>query len=109
MGCEMEVSLDENNNVKVSGGTCKLGQQYAQDELLNPSRIVTSTVKVKNGFHALVPVWTTQPVPKDKVLDIMKELRNVEIQAPVQVHQIIIKNILGLGVDIETSGSIPAL
>jgi glycerol-1-phosphate dehydrogenase [NAD(P)+] len=106
MGCEMSVSVNSGGGVEVNGCACKLGKEYAKDELLNPRRIVTSTVKVRNGCRSLVPVWTTGSVLKDRVLDIMKELERVEIEAPVKVHQIIVKNICNLGVDIESSGNV---
>lgn len=105
MGCEMDVSMVD-NRIKVTGNVCKLGRQYAEDELTRPSRIVTSTVRVKDGEHPLVPVWTNGPVPKNRIPEIMEVLRSVEIEAPVDVHQVVVKDILGLGVDVETSGTI---
>jgi len=104
MGCEMDVSIMNDGQITIAGNVCKMGQQYANDEIRNPSRIVTSTVRVRNGVYPLVPVWTTGAVPKDKVADVMTVLRTTEINAPISVNQIIIKNILNLGVDIEASG-----
>jgi len=106
MGCEMDVAVMNDGQITIAGNTCKMGQQYAKDEISNPSRIVTSTVRVNNGVYPLVSVWTTGAVPKDRVLDVMAVLRAIEIDAPVSVNQIIIKNILNLGVDIEASGNI---
>jgi CxxC motif-containing protein len=106
MGCEMNVSTNSCGQIDVDGSTCKIGKEYAKDELLNPRRIVTSTIKVTNGCRSLVSVWTTGAVLKDKVYDIMNELERVVIEAPVKVHQIIIKNICNLGVDIESSGNV---
>jgi len=106
MGCEMDVTVMNDGQITIAGNTCKMGQQYAKDEISNPSRIVTSTVRVNNGVYPLVSVWTTGAVPKDRVLDVMAVLRTTEIDAPVSVNQIIIKNILNLGVDIEASGNI---
>jgi CxxC motif-containing protein len=107
MGCQIEVLLKENNEVEVSGSVCKLGREYAKDEIFNPHRILTSLVRVKYGIYPQVSVWTTKPIPKNRIWDVMKELRKFEIVAPVNVNQILIKNILGLGADIETTGNVP--
>ncbi len=77
MGCEMEVLSDDKGGLKVNGSVCKLGKEYAKDEITNPTRTITSTVKVKNGVYLLVPVRTTKPVPKNRIKDVMKELRNI--------------------------------
>ena len=106
MGCEMDVSIMNNGQITIAGNVCKMGQQYANDEIYNPSRIVTSTVKVRNGAYPLVSVWTTGAVPKDRVADIVNVLVKTEVDAPVSINQIIIKNVLNLGVDIEASGRI---
>lgn len=106
LGCEMDVTVINDGQITIGGNVCKMGRQYAEDELFNPRRIVTTTVRVRNGRYALAPVWTTRPVPKDKVLDIMRVLSEIEIDAPVRVHQIIVSNILGLDADIEASGEI---
>jgi len=106
MGCEMDVSITTSGQITIAGNVCKMGQQYAKDEIQNPSRIVTSTVRVRNGEHPLVPVWTTGSVPKDKVTEIMNILGQIELDAPVRVEQVVVKNILNLGVNIEASGCV---
>ena len=109
VGCDIDVVFDENNAPQVTGNTCALGKEYAVSELSDPRRIITTTVKVKGGMQSLVSVWTTAPVPKDRVIDVVNFLRNIQIDAPVKVHDVIVADILGLGVDIEASQSIEAL
>ncbi len=109
MGCELEVVQDSRGVVRIAGSTCKLGREYAAAELRDPRRIVTTTVRVKGGEHRLVPVWTGGPVPRDRVMEVVEILRELELQAPVKVHDIVVRNILGLGVDVESSGSVPLL
>ena len=106
MGCQLDVQATDNDALTVQGNACKLGRQYAQEEFFHPRRVVTSTVRVKNGRYRLVPVWTTGPVPMNRIFDVMKELEKIEVEAPVKAHQTIVKNILGLKVDIETSGTV---
>ncbi len=96
-GCHLKVD----NEGKVEGNFCKRGEAYAKQEAICPLRIVTSTVSlVSKSELSRLPVISSQEVPKDKIFDIMKELYKIEVNAPIKVGDIIIKNILDLGVDI---------
>jgi CxxC motif-containing protein len=108
VGCELDVTLDEGKIVDVEGNSCKLGLDYAEQEIFDPRRMVASTVKVKNGFHPLVPVYTEKPIPKPKIFDVLVELRNVELEAPVSVNDVVIENVLDTGVNIIASRNMPA-
>ncbi len=96
-GCHLKI--DEEGQVE--GNFCKRGETYAKQEAVCPLRMVTSTVALlsKSGL-ARLPVITSGEVPKDKIFEIMKKLYNVEVKAPIKVGDVIIKNILNLGVDI---------
>lgn len=95
-GCHLKV--DENLNV--TGNGCNRGITYAKDELTNPTRMVTSTVKVIGGDLSRLPVVTSKPIPKNKIMEVMEEINKVKVTAPINVKDIIITNMLGLGVDI---------
>ena len=95
-GCRLKV--DENMNV--TGNFCPRGAKYAIDELTHPTRIVTSTVKVSGGERPLSSVKTASPIPKEKIFAVMEEINKVEIKAPIEIGDVVIKNVLGLDVDI---------
>lgn len=95
-GCHLEVD----DNMNVTGNFCPRGAKYAVDELTNPKRMVTSTVKVLNGELKRLPVMTSAPIPKDKIFDVMEEIKKVEVSAPLELGSVIIENILDLGVNI---------
>jgi CxxC motif-containing protein len=63
-------------------------------------RSLTTSVKVEGGAHPVVPVKSSAPVPKDKMFDCMKEINAVTVKAPVKIGDVVIENILDLGVDI---------
>jgi CxxC motif-containing protein len=69
--------------------------------------MVATTVKVKGGLHPLVPVYTEAPFPKPKIFDLLKEIRKVEIDAPVEMEQVVLENPLGEGIDIVASRDMP--
>lgn len=104
LGCSITVELDDGGNIlSVTGNTCKRGDAYARTEMTNPTRSLTSTVKVEGGAHPVVPVKSAAPVPKSMLFDCMKEINQITLQAPVKIGQVVIKNILGTGVDIVTT------
>ena len=100
LGCPIEVEIENGEVVSVAGNTCKRGDAYARAEITNPVRSLTTSVKVENGLHPVVPVKSSGPVPKDKMFDCMKEINSVTVKAPVKIGDVVIENILGLGVDI---------
>ncbi|RKD32552.1 DUF1667 domain-containing protein [Thermohalobacter berrensis] len=102
VGCHIEVIEDKNDpsGYIVKGNKCKRGKEYGIKEVTNPTRIVTSTVKVNNAHLCRLPVKTNNPIPKEKISECMKEINKVEVNAPVEVGEVIIRNVLGTGVDV---------
>lgn len=105
-GCELTLELEGKVIKKIIGACCKKGIAYATQEIQNPKRTISSLVKVNNGEMPLVSVRTTKGVPKDKIFDVMKEIKNIQIDAPIKIEQVLIHNVLGLGVDIIATKSI---
>ncbi len=97
-GCKLEVIC--NDTLIVKNALCPKGEEYARNEVMNPVRTVTSTVKVCDGVLPLVSVRSNKPVPKEKIPEIIQLLKEVELDAPVEFHQIIYGDILGAGADI---------
>jgi len=100
MGCLLTVEQENGEIINVSGNTCPKGAEYAQKELTNPTRIVTTTVKVENGKIAVVSVKTGRDIPKEKISSCVEALKNITVKAPIIIGDIIIKNVVGTGVDI---------
>lgn len=100
MGCHLQVDDRDRNNITVEGNTCPRGAKYAKDEVTCPKRVVTSIVNVTGGEINMVSVKTSDAIPKEKMFDALKLLDNISVSAPVEIGQVIIKDIFGLGVDI---------
>ncbi len=101
MGCRLTVEKC-GNNIKVSGNTCKLGEKYAINEYTNPVRTITTSIKVKtNSGIKMISVKTNKEVPKSSIFDCIEEIKKlVPIQSEIKCGDVLIKNILNLGVDI---------
>lgn len=105
-GCEINVAELSTENCNIEGYKCEKGREYAEQEIANPARILTTTIKIKNGLIKRLPVRSENPVPKDKILQIIGKVRGIEIEAPVEEGDIIIENILGMGINITASKSV---
>ncbi|SFR62344.1 DUF1667 domain-containing protein [Anaeromicropila populeti] len=105
MGCHLKVTKTDQGTIVVKGNTCKRGEQYGKNELTNPVRVLTTTVKIMGGSLHSLPVKTNQPIPKGLIFEAMKEINKVVVEAPVTVRDVIIKNILGTGADVVASRS----
>ena len=108
MGCNLKVEIKDGEAVSVSGNTCKIGETYAKKEVSNPTRVVTSTLKVDGGTVDMVPVKTESDVPKVKIFDVVRSLKGCTIKAPINVGEVLVENVAGTGVNIISTRSIEA-
>jgi len=103
MGCHLEIDIDD--DYKVTGNKCKRGIEYGKKELINPTRIITSTVVIKGGIYKRLPVKTDGEISKKLIFEVMKELNNISVVSPVKCGDIIIKNVCDTSVNIVASRS----
>lgn len=101
LGCRLEVDEDSGHQiVEIRGFACKRGKTYAAQEHVDPRRTLTTTVALIGGAWPRLPVKSNQPVPKAQVLVVCKLLRKIKVQAPVKVGDVVLANVLGIGIDI---------
>ena len=100
LGCAITVTLEGGEVKDVAGFTCKRGKEYSRKEVTNPTRIVTSTVRVTGGTLAMVSCKTRSDIPKGKIFDVVRALKDVEVPAPITIGQVLAENVAGTGVDI---------
>ncbi len=101
-GCTVDVTHDGATVLRTNAG-CKRGTEYIKKELSDPRRMVASTVRIRGAIHPLLPVHTAAPFPKPRLIDLMAELRSIEVHAPVKMGQVILENALETGIDIIAS------
>ncbi|ONI40928.1 molybdopterin oxidoreductase [Candidatus Epulonipiscium fishelsonii] len=99
VSCDLTLT-DDGNNLSVSGNTCKRGESYAKNEYTKPVRMITTTVAIEGSVYPLIPVISTDMVPKEKLKKCIELLYNLKLQAPVKEGDVIVKDILDTGVDI---------
>lgn len=105
MGCQLQIT-EGPAGYQVTGNACPRGEVYGIQEMTDPRRIVTSTVKVTGGDHPLVSVKTSRAIPRDRMFDVIRAISEVTAAAPVRAGDILIPNILGLEADIVATRSV---
>ena len=108
LGCSLTVTLENNEVTAVNGNTCPRGDAYARKEVTNPTRIVTSSVKVDGGVLPVVSVKTKADIPKSMIFDCANALKDVVAKAPVHIGDVLLSNVAGTGVDIIATKNIDA-
>ena len=99
-GCHIMVEGEGEKVLSMEGYGCKRGQEYASNEYAHPVRILTTTVKMAGFENDLLPVRSNAPVPKELLMECMKEIKAVTVTAPVAAGAVVLPNICGTGVDI---------
>lgn len=106
IGCRLDIDMDDIGVVKsISGNKCNRGEGYAINEITNPTRILTTIIPVQGGIHPVIPVKTNGEIPKPLILEVMKLLENVKLNAPVKQGQVILENVFNTGIDVVASRS----
>ena len=108
LGCAITVTMDGGNVVSITGNTCKRGADYGAKEVTHPTRIVTSTVCVKNGTIPMVSVKTAQDIPKEKIMDVMDCINQITVEAPVHIGDVLLSDVAATGVDIVATKNVEA-
>lgn len=107
IGCRLHIIKDDASpdGYVVKGNRCKRGEHHGILEMTNPTRVITSTIKINNAYLKRLPVKTNGAIPKDMNFKCMEFINSLEIDAPVKVGQVIVKDILGTGIDLVASRS----
>ena len=109
VGCALEVELEGEKVISVSGNACKIGENYGKKECTNPTRVVTSSVLVSGGSSTILPVKTESDIPKNMIYDCVGALKNVVIKAPICIGDVVLKNVLNTGVNIVATKNVKAV
>ena len=100
LGCHLSVDDKDLANVKVTGNTCPRGVTYAVSEVTAPKRMVTSSVPVVGSKVLRVSVKTSAPIPKDKIIKCLAQIKTVTATAPVKIGDVLLANVCDSGADI---------
>ena len=108
IGCNLKVYGDNEENIRVEGNKCPRGLQYGKDEVLNPKRMVTSSVPLRKdentGIYQMISVKTSEAVPKELIFSVIKEIKSIDLKSngikKIEVGDVLLENVCNTGVDI---------
>jgi CxxC motif-containing protein len=106
IGCSLLVERTPGGALAVTGNRCPRGATYAREELLDPRRTVTATARVRRGpgesagAVRRVPCKTSAPFPKERVPELLATISALEVELPVSLGKVLVRDLLGLGIDL---------
>lgn len=98
-GCALRAEW-EGGVIRVEGNGCGRGADFARTELTAPMRTLCTTVRTVFPQAPVLPVKLSAEIPKDRIFPVMKAVSAVTVDQPVAMGGVILKNVLGLGVDL---------
>ncbi|MFX0058520.1 MAG: DUF1667 domain-containing protein [Candidatus Hodarchaeota archaeon] len=106
-GCEIKVNQTPDNKITFEGYTCNRGLEYAEQEFYEPKRILTTTMRVEDGFLPLIPVRSDKPILKDKLKSVLDEIAKTKVKAPIKMGDILIESVASIEANIIASRNLP--
>lgn len=103
MSCHMEVTIEGDMIKDIQGNTCPRGEAFVRSEWTCPMRMVTTTLRIHHARYPLLPVIISTNIPKSKIFDIMDICKTLEVEAPIHVGDILVRNIANTGADLLAS------
>ena len=99
-GCRISVEYERTNIKNIKGDECPKGKDYVKNEITNPLRVFTGSVLVENGDFSLISVKTPVPIPKKYLKKVGEITRQIKIEAPVKIGQVVAFNLLNKNIDL---------
>ena len=100
-GCDIEVETAPDGGIlSIEGQTCRRGEEFARQEILDPQRTITSSVRLTGGELPLVSVRLSRPVPRARIPEVMEAIRALTLEAPTRIGDVALGHVLGLNSDV---------
>ncbi len=101
IGCPLQLVHDRGEIMEISGYECDRGAKYAKQEFTDPRRELSTTVEISGARWKRLPVKSTGPVEKGRVMEAARKIHQLHVKAPVKLGQVLIKDFLGeKGIDV---------
>jgi CxxC motif-containing protein len=94
----LQATLVDDQLHTLTGARCDRGRTYVEQELVNPHRQIASSILADGGTFTLASVRLTRPIPRDRIFDVMAEIKKIRVKAPIRSGEIIPLEIADLSV-----------
>lgn len=102
----MTVDQTPSGTWDVHGAACARGVRFAMEEMSAPKRMLTSTVSVSGGHLSRVSLCSQTAFPKDKIMPVLESLRTLQVEAPIHLGDILVKNAGETGIDLIATSAV---
>ncbi len=106
-GCRLTAEQTA-SGVTVTGNSCPRGAAFAAQELTDPHRSLTTTVKTTSAALPLLPVRTDGELPKPLLRQAMAALGQITATGPLHCGDTVCEDLLGTGVRVIATRDLPA-
>jgi CxxC motif-containing protein len=107
IGCEIDVVHDGSKIISMEGSKCEKSEEFVSQELIEPMRILTTTVRIQGARWPVIPVRTDKAVPKRLFPRIMNQLKRIKLQAPVNMLDVVMNDIARTGANVIATRTMP--
>jgi CxxC motif-containing protein len=78
----------------IRGQACRRGEDYGQEEIRQPKRVVTATCALDAGPGTLrrIPVKTAPSCPKELIPELLADLYRLKVKPPLKAGDKVIPN-----------------
>lgn len=107
-GCDVAVEARGDEYV-ISGEGCPRGRKYVLQEMTDPRRTISTSIRVLGGEQPLCSVRLTRPIPKARIMEAVAAIHALRLSAPVAAGEVLISNILGTDSDVIATRDVAAV
>ena len=97
--CKIKV-FETDKGLKTEGEGCRRGSTYAVSEYVEPRRVFTTTIKIKNGEYKTIPVKTSRAIKKESWREAKKICNSLKADIPISFNEVLFKDFLEKGIDL---------
>jgi len=104
VGCQLTI-IGSGFDMVVEGNKCSRGRDFAEHEMDNPSRTLTTTVRTRFPGVPVISVRTAGEIPRNKLMAAMKELSEVMVDTELNCGDTVLENVAETGVSVIITSS----
>ncbi|MBP5211793.1 MAG: DUF1667 domain-containing protein [Pyramidobacter sp.] len=111
-GCALQVEVSEGEKTRclsVSGNLCPRGRSWAEQEVENPLRTISTNVLVTGGMLPVVSVRTLDAIPLAQIRAVRESLKDIILRAPVKIGDIVSDHPAGIPCRVAATRNVPAV
>jgi CxxC motif-containing protein len=97
--CRIRATCEDGDLKLVEGALCSKGKRYVEKELTCPTRLLATTLEVIGGEHKLVSIKSAGELPRESLMPVMRRLAQIKVQAPINMGQVLVADVLDTGVN----------